>query len=158
MKAGDIVFFQTKGIVSWLIRKVSNGFYNHVAIAISDKLVLESEWNSGTRIRNIEAYEREGANIRVLNSNATDGQIRALHGICNSYLSAKFYDWKQIIKLFLKYVFHITTRSKNNQDKVICSELVAIVMLELGMTDNLDALDFSPQELYDYLVGEGYGT
>lgn len=154
MRAGDIVFFHGKGIVSWLIRKVTNGRFNHSAIAISDKLVLESEWNSGVRIRNIEAYEKEGAIIEVVPMYASMLQVSELHKICNSHVSAKFYDWKQIGKLLLKYVFHISLKKRNTRERVICSELCAMVLLDCGMTMDYDIIEFSPQELYDWLVGE----
>lgn len=152
MKAGDIVFFHSKGIVSWLIRKVSNGDYNHSAIAISDQLVLESEWNSGVRIRNINAYHKEGALITVIPMDITTDQKQQLHQICNSFVSAKFYDWKQIAKLFIKYVFHINCKWKNTRQKVICSELVAMIMLDTAMANDYNIIDFSPQELYNWLV------
>lgn len=152
MVAGDLVFFHGKGIVSWLIRKVSHGNYNHCAMALSDTLVLESEWNSGTRIRNIEAYKKEGAEITVVPMDITKEQKKKLYKMCNSNLSAKFYDWKQIAKLFMKYVFHITINKKNTRDKVICSELVSILLLDLGITDDISIIEFSPQELYTYSI------
>lgn len=154
MKAGDIVFVHGKGIVSWLIRKVSKGEYNHCAIAISDQLVFESEWNSGVRIRNINAYKKKGAEIKVIPMEVTEKQVNHLYQICNSYVSAKFYDWKQITKLFFKYTLHINFKWKNTRQKVICSELCAMVMLDTGMVNDYNIIDFSPQELHDWLVNQ----
>ena len=151
MKAGDIVFFRNKGLIPWLIRKVSGGYYNHVAIALSENLLLEAEYNSNTCIRNISFYHAKGSEIKTIPMNITNEQLEMIYKITDEYYSTKFYDMKLICKMFLKYVFAIPF-TVNTQEKVVCSELVAMVLLDAKITDDFQIINFSPQELYDWLV------
>lgn len=151
MKAGDLVFFRNKGIIPALIRKVTNGYYNHVAIALSENLLLESEYNSNTVIRNISFYHVKESEIRVVETNATEEQVAKLYKITDEYYSTKFYDLKLIVKMFIKNVLHIPFKTVS-RDKVVCSELAGMVMLDTGMDDNYDIMMLDPQELYEYAI------
>jgi hypothetical protein len=50
MKAGDLIFVRTKGVLPTLIRFFDKGRFNHVAIAYSETQILEVDFDTSVRI------------------------------------------------------------------------------------------------------------
>ena len=50
MKAGDLVFVVDTGIISDIIREVDTGKFDHVAIAVNEKEIIEAQYNTPVHV------------------------------------------------------------------------------------------------------------
>jgi len=137
MKAGDIVFVRGNSIVSKVIRLFDKGRFSHVAIAVSDTHVLETNWNMTSRI-----VEFSYTDFELVRLELTDEQRRRVPAIAKS-LEGRMYDYLQVLAFIFK-------SRLNNPRYFICSELVYYVLSHIGypMTEGLE--DATPNELYKY--------
>lgn len=145
IKAGDIIFVRGKSPIARLVQWF-DGEFNHVAIAMSHDKILEAQ--GGTRSRITDFYFDD---YEVIDLQLTDEERdRVVHlGI---ELVGKRYDYVQIIGYVLRKIFKINEHKFNSPKNLICSELVYIILKELGKIPPQDNLiDATPNELYRYL-------
>ena len=150
---GDVLFVEGSkwNPISWMIKKISGGKYSHVAIAIADDLILETEYTIKARVIDVNKTKYLSKRKHsVVHIELNEEQKRDLGILILQYIGKK-YDFGLIIKMFLKYVLHIPIWNKDD-DEYVCSELVAELLLDLDVIDNELAVNMSPSELYDYLV------
>lgn len=140
MKAGDIVFVRGTSIISKIVRFFDKGKFSHVAIAVNENEVIESNWNMRSKIVKFHYKDYELTHL-----NLTDLQRQRIPVIAKKY-EGKWYDYLQVIS----YIF---TSRLNNPRHLICSELVYNILSEVGyVNDKLD-MDITPNELYEILNG-----
>lgn len=138
MKAGDIVFVRGTSLISKLVRLFDNGEFSHVAIAVSDSEVIETNWNMKSKIVKFHYKDYE-----IITLNLTEVQRQRVPVIARS-LEGKWYDYLQVIS----YIFKSRL---NNPRHLICSELVYNILSEVGYVNDDSLLDITPNELYAIL-------
>lgn len=152
IRQGDILFVEGSNWnpLSILIKWVSGGKYSHVAIGIEDDLILETEYTIKARVIDVKKTKYlTKRKHEIIHVDFNEEQKRDLPLVILQFLGKK-YDFGLIIKMFLKYVFRIPVWNKDD-DAYICSELVAELLLDLGVIDNEKTVNMSPSELYNYL-------
>lgn len=153
MQAGDIIFVGGNGPIDRLIRVFDHGPYNHVAIFVSDTEILEAQYN--TKVHVIKnPYHEPNYVTNVVSMKMTDEQVAKLNKLKDQYLG-EGYDFGEIFLIFLRLEFGIRLGQFNCPDEQICSELVARLLVGLGLADN-KAIDLAPNELFKYLNKKGY--
>lgn len=147
-QCGDLLFVRGKSFISKMIN-LFDGTYSHVCIALSDKVVLEAQYFTKTRIIPIYFDDYEVVDLGLTNEQRD--KILKL-GI---NLVGKYYDYGQILGILLQKLFHLKQRKFNNPNHMICSELITYLLLHVGYiqsTDEIDKfLELTPNELYSYL-------
>ncbi|MGP0689813.1 YiiX/YebB-like N1pC/P60 family cysteine hydrolase [Priestia aryabhattai] len=154
MRRGDIVFVQGKGIISSFVRYFDRGTFSHCAIAVSDSRVIEANYDTKVAVRPLE---KDKCNvIEVIDLGLKPEQRRNIYNASMKYVG-KRYDYTQILWYVLRKVFHLKGRNRfNNPNHMICSELVFLVLDEIGALKDLEikesidrGIDLTPNELYD---------
>ena len=147
MKPGDVVFVEPETfigkIISWF-----DGRFAHVAIAVSDSEVLEANYFIDAKIRPLN-YKK----IEVVSLNLTDEQREKIPLVARSLVGRR-YDYLQLLWLFIKQLLGLRGLKNifNTPSMLICSELVVVVLKEIGyISDYEDLSDITPNELYRYL-------
>jgi cell wall-associated NlpC family hydrolase len=138
LKAGDIVFVRGTGLIARLVRLFDKGKFSHVAIAVNENEVIESNWYMKSKIVRFHYEDYE-----VIRLNLTDGQRQCIPVIA-SKLEGRMYDYFQVIG----YIFNSRL---NNPRHLICSELVYNILSEVGYISDVNLRDITPNELYKYL-------
>lgn len=142
MKAGDLIFVKGDSIISKAIRLFDKGRFSHVAIAVSDTHVLETNWNMRSRIVECSYTDFEVVSLPL----SEDQRIRVI--VEAKLLEGVPYDYIQI--LFLMFSSRL-----NNPRYFICSELVYTVLKNVGYPIDNSLRDSTPNELYGALVKGG---
>lgn len=144
MRAGDVVFVRGNSIVSKAIRFFDKGRFSHVAIAVSDTHVIETNWNMRSKI--VEFYYDD---YEIVELPLTDEQrVRVI--VEAKLLEGIPYDYLQI--LFLMFASRL-----NNPRYFICSELVYTILKNVGYLTDTSLRDSTPNEMYGALVKGGEG-
>lgn len=138
MRAGDIIFVQGTSLISRLVRLVDKGKFSHVAIAVSETHVIETNWNMKSKI--VEFHYEDFELVRL---QLSDNQRDSVPAIALNY-EGKWYDYLQV----LSYIFQSRL---NNPRHLICSELVYNVLSEVGYVNDELYSDVTPNELYEIL-------
>jgi uncharacterized protein YycO len=145
MHCGDVIFVREKGIISSIIRFFDKGKFNHVCICVGEDQIIEAEYNTRVRITEFTYDDYE-----IISLNLTDEQKNRVKEIAKKFVGEK-YDFLEILSIWLRICFGITELSKFNSPKaVICSELVAYFLEDLGLASKGVEL-LAPNELYRYL-------
>lgn len=142
MKAGDLIFVKGDSIISKAIRLFDKGRFSHVAIAVSDTHVLETNWNMKSRIVECSYTDFEVVSLPL----TEDQRIRIV--VEAKLLEGVPYDYIQI--LFLMFSSRL-----NNPRHFICSELVYTVLKNVGYQIDNSLRDSTPNELYGALTKGG---
>lgn len=147
-RAGDVLFVRGKSLISKLIKKIDNGSFSHVVIAVSEKSVLESQRFVKSSIVPIYFDDYE-----VVDLGLTDEERdKVVHLAVD--LVGKHYDYIQVFNILLKKWFG--KEIKNNPNNVICSELIVYILFKLNWFENVSDADkflkLTPNELYKYLT------
>ena len=151
---GDVLFVEGTGPISWLIKKVTNGKWSHVALFIDEETLIETEWNTKCRLININDTDYLTKKHEIIHVPFDDKDKELLNVAIYPFLGAK-YDYLLLVKLFFKYILKIGFK-RNTPQKVVCSELVAHVLLILGFFNynEFGVTSASPNELYNILVNK----
>lgn len=139
MRAGDVVFVRGNSIISKLIRLFDKGRFSHVAIAVSDTHVIETNWNMKSRVVEFKYKDFELVRLPL----TEDQRIRV--AVEAKMLEGVPYDYIQI--LFLMFSSRL-----NNPRHFICSELVYTVLRNVGYLNDTYLRDSTPNELYKALA------
>lgn len=138
MKAGDLVFVRGTSLISKIVRFFDKGKFSHVAMAVNENEVIESNWNMKSRIVKFHYTDYE-----LVTLNLTDIQRQRIPAIA-SKLEGRWYDYIQVIA----YIFNSRL---NNPRHLICSELVYNILSEVGYINDESLRDITPNELYERL-------
>lgn len=138
MRAGDIIFVQGSSPISRLVRLFDKGKFSHVAIAVSETHVIETNWNMKSKI--VEFHYEDFELVRL---QLSDNQRKIVPAVALKY-EGKWYDYLQIIS----YIFQSRL---NNPRHLICSELVYNILSEVGYVEDGLSIDVTPNELYKIL-------
>lgn len=146
MKIGDIVFVRGKGIVGSIVKYATKSKYSHVALAVSEKHVVEIDWKYDVRIRELEHLNYD---IYSLNRDLTIEEEISIINFVYSLLGRK-YDFLKIVSLILELTFK--ARGKllfNNKNKLICSDIIDLAFQNIGvdLVPDHKEQDVTPQEL-----------
>ncbi len=148
LEVGDIVMFKPESFIGDVICKVTKSEYSHVAIALSDTLLLNSNRFIKSNVVELDYNEEIHHIYRPIG--ITDIQKEKLLHEAYKYIDVR-YDYIQIIGLFLRIVFNWNTTLLNNLNKFICSEIIDKVYYESGVArlDNKYMYNITPQELLE---------
>lgn len=150
MKAGDLVFVRSKGIIPSLIRFFDKGRFSHVAIAYSDTEILEAEYN--TRVHVIPMPE-EYKDFEVVPLHL--GENNRIVEFSKDYIGKK-YDFLEIFRIWFRKVFKWRGLDRfNDTREVVCSELVGDYLEFVGIAEKGTEL-MAPNELYKFIKSKGY--
>lgn len=142
MKPGDIIFVRGNSIISKAVRLFDKGRFSHVAVAVSDTHVIETNWNMRSRI--VPFYYEDFELVRL---DLTEKQ-RMMVPVAAKKLEGRFYDYLQILGILL-------FSRVNSPRYLICSELVYYVLKGVGYLTDERLQDATPNELYTALTAEG---
>lgn len=146
MKAGDVIFIWDDSLLSKLIRYFDGkGKFSHCVIMVSDTEVLEAQYSTKSHIIPF-SYD----NYEIVDLGLSDTQRKRVQELSHT-LTGHRYDFIQIISYLIRDIFR-KFRIINNPKNYICSEIVEILLQEVGVIQNDKNLrDMSPNELYKYL-------
>ena len=142
MKRGQLVFVKGTSIISKLINLI-DGVYCHVALALSENTVLESQRFAESRI--IKNYHER---YDLVDITLTDDQMRSLIDSSLNFIGYD-YDYKQIAYTFFGEFFKISRF--NDRGKFICSELIVEVLFDIGYFNDSEyakLVHATPNELF----------
>ena len=152
MKAGDIVFSRSNGLISRIIRKVDgNSPWSHTSIILSeDGAILEAQYFTKSRITPFYFDDYE-----IIELDLTDDQ-RDLLTKLSVDMTGRWYNYRRIFVILLSYIFRRKLSDKwNNPNHMICSTILVYLLIQVGyFNDEKEAermLEFTPHELYKYL-------
>lgn len=139
MKAGDILFVRGKGFISNAVRYFDKGDFSHVAVAVSETHVLEAQFYTRSRI--VPNYFEDFIIVDLdLTEDERDFVVHA--GI---QMVGRYYDYFKILGYVLKHPF-------DNPNNMICSEIIAFLLEQLGMYAYDEVIYLKPNELYRLLM------
>ena len=147
IQPGDIIFVRGTGLISRLIRFFDGrGEFSHVVIAISETEIIESNWNMKSKIVEMHYLEEDYEIIRL--ADMSQEEKDNLRHVAES-LEGKLYDYFQILAILFK-------SRLNNPRYLICSELVYLILFEIGYGKDTKLLNSTPNELYNKLKAKQY--
>ncbi|MCA1800060.1 MAG: hypothetical protein LC650_02055 [Actinobacteria bacterium] len=149
MRPGDVVFMKPTNWIGKAVTRIDGGPYSHVAIAVSSTHIAEAQGFRFSRI-----WPIYGKDVLVLDLGLTDEQReQVVHNAIS--VTGKWYDYRLILGYFIKHTlkFHVKALW-NSKNSLICSELVATILLSVGYTGAVDFYhkNISPRELFELLT------
>lgn len=142
-----IAFYKAKGNwMNFLIRLKTKGLYSHTEIVFSDGVSFSSsQWDGGTRFKNIDYSKKENWDFMELNISKIDE--KKIRQFCEKN-NDKPYDWFAIV------VAQIFNLHANKENKWFCSEVCTKALQKIKMVVGISAHMVSPQDLYELLLQE----
>lgn len=117
---GDVIFVRGKDWESVAIEDITHSAYSHVALAVSDGLLIEAV--AGSPVRFAHALEYHGL-ADVYRTTLTASQIETV--MCRAQAKlGESYDYLMLVSEFIREETHIQVPYEERH-KVICSTLVA---------------------------------
>lgn len=145
MQCGDIIFVKGNSPLEKII-EYFDGDFSHCCIALSDQVILEAQYGTKSRITPFYFNDYEIVNLGL----SDEQRQRVLEMGVN--LVGHRYDLLEICSIFLRDAFDKNLKINNSPNNYICSELVEILLQEVGVVPNDKKLrDCTPNELYRYL-------
>lgn len=147
MRPGDVVFVEPDSLIGKII-SLFDGRFAHVAIAVSENEILESNYFSDTLITPMRYKKYE-----IVPLTLTEEQRQLVPFVAQSLVGRR-YDYFQIFWLFLKQILGLRGLKNifNSPKRLICSETVVVVLNSIGyLPDYKELSDITPNELYKYL-------
>lgn len=148
LNPGDVILYKSYGIIGRTISFITRSPYSHVALAVDEDTVLESDRFINTRLSDIHSRKVVHHVYRV--NGITEEQQRNAVNYAMETIGTK-YDYLQILGLFFRYVFRLKYLTFNSYNKFICSENIdyAFIRADIPRKDLEHLLDVSPQELLE---------
>jgi len=152
---GTLILVRNKGIVSYLIRKLTNSYWNHVGIIENEDTVIESTFGRGVArtdlidfLNDSKAKKLEFALYKI--KDITEEQADTMVKFISQRVGHK-YDFFQFISLFFMLILKITRRSEpmDYTSKWLCSELIAECAYQAGIKfhKNIDPDNITPGDI-----------
>jgi hypothetical protein len=116
---GDVIFVRTHSPISWIIRKLTNSKWSHVAIVLSEHYLIETDFLKPVRVR-----RNKYSQTAVAHLNISDKERLELVSFLLEQTS-RGYDYYRIAGI-LAYILGFTKNKNlwNDYNKDICCELV----------------------------------
>ena len=138
IKDGDVLLYEGKGMLSWIIKKFSRSKYSHSGIAAwwNDRLMVMEAIRKGvvvtTLSRNVSRYH---GNVDWYTS-----KINISEKVRNKMIKfaqkelGKEYNFLELLIIGIKIIFHKVIKLKNFKDeRLICSQFVSDVYHSIGI-------------------------
>ena len=152
MKRGDVLFFGSRTWISSLIRWTLKSRYSHVAVALSDDLVFEADWD-GVHTHKMTKYPQSlfwHKAVTVFDSKEDIEDF--IKGLLSE--EGKPYDYLQVVNLVFNRIFHISRCNDvllNSANRFICSELISKHLIRKGFSFKLPLAQINPEDLETHL-------
>jgi hypothetical protein len=148
MKAGDIVFSRDNSLISKVVRYFDgNSKYSHCCIAVSENKVLEAQYFKRSKV--VPFYFTD---YEIIDLGLSDSQRKQIQELTPALIGHR-YDYIQIISYFIRDIVGRKFRIVNSPTNYICSEIVEIILQNIGVIPNNKKLrNLTPNELYRYLT------
>ena len=150
LQVGDIVLYKNgSGILSKMVQFFTRSKYNHVAMMISDTLVIEANWYKRSSATSF-IYDKEKMEIYRYNGGLTGDQKLMLLQHSYEFLN-KIYDYPQILGYVVAFLRNSNVGFFNSQNKLICSELIDRAYLKIGidLSSKKYIGDVTPKDIAD---------
>jgi hypothetical protein len=122
IQTGDIILVRgNMPIVSSLVRWFTNSEYTHVAMAVSDELVIEIDINKDLAIRPL-TYDNYDV-FRYKKGLSVSQQASLQYYATQVAKTSKGYDWLRILQFACEKLFR-TKKTFNEVHRFVCSEIV----------------------------------
>ena len=149
LETGDIVFIKPKGILSWIISKLTKCNYSHVVLIykeLNPQLIMDTDW-SYTRLRKLDYYKERGYSIYRIKGGLDTSQKTLIKLWMQKNLDKK-YDYIQLFSFLNRIVFKMD-KIFNNPDMFVCSEMVDRAFSDIGidLVDRYELGDVTPDDL-----------
>ncbi|MNW28274.1 hypothetical protein D3C74_50960 [compost metagenome] len=149
MKAGDVVFFEGKGLIGRLIQKLTGSPYSHVALAVDSESIIEADRFIRTRIT-ILPEENRVAVMRV-SPELSEKETASLVLYAKTMIGRK-YDYANIFTWFIRLVFQWNRfKLVDNANRLYCSELIDRAYqdaLNIDLCPDRQEGDVTPSQLF----------
>jgi len=127
IKRGDILLVHSRGIISWMIRAVTQSWWNHAAWVASSSSLIEAE-KQGVRRSPLSKYalgDRRKVKVLRLKGISEEDLDKAVH-VAERMVGSK-YDFCLFFDLLRLYILNLRRRVVANdwRHALICSELIA---------------------------------
>lgn len=154
----QVLFSHSRGLISWLIRKVTNSQCSHTAFLYTDdtlglNMVMEAQ-ESGFRLIPYNKFLRENVLVAAftLDTDLTSGIKWAANWLGTRYDTMGMLGmlWVLLGRTFKKR-FH---NPFQNSHSMYCSEMETIVLQRCGVEwlKDMDPSTITPQDLYNLFV------
>jgi len=153
IKEGDAVIFRGRSIANWLIRFITRGEVDHVAYALNNTYIIETNWGPGVTVTPISKYLSKRRKIWVGTiKGATQEDIKETTAWMQKQVGEK-YDRIQILTMF----FHRLTGTHDKKTLLdpksidVCSTLLGVGWRKRGFVfkENVAISNLSPQDIFD---------
>lgn len=151
---GDLILIKNNNFLSWVIRKITHGKFNHIGVFVSEKMIVEAKMTGVTitPLRYFKRLKKENKldygfyRIKDLTSDKTQK-------LCEFAIDqvGRKYDFKQLIGLAFSLLLQCTNK-KNPLDAekaFICSELIGEACKAVGIVldSNVDVSNLTPTNI-----------
>lgn len=137
-----ITFYKTRSAVGWIIRTLSFGRYDHVAVRINE-YIYEAHPTDGVKRTHVDKYTRKAAAEFSL-SNYDDSAFANMKTFITKQLG-KRYDYIGVISFVFRFL-------KPRIGSWYCSELTGVVINKFFNTNNIAVVPrVSPQQLFNQI-------
>ncbi len=152
MHRGDIFLYSGKGLIPWLIKKVTKSKWSHVGWIFQDRVELDAE-SEGVEI---EPFFRDIDRCAFIRLKVPQEQIEQ----CLQYAASKVgrkYDWKLFFGLFWRWLlgWDRKTDVPDWGKGYICSELVAkpvFMFCGIHFNQEVDSQNIVPEDIWKFAV------
>jgi uncharacterized protein YycO len=143
---GDVIFYRPRGIIGWVISKLSRSPYSHVSLAIDSDTIIEADRFVKSRFADLH-YDKEIHHVYRLRD-ITEEQRQKIVEVASTFTGVD-YDYSKIFSLFLRLVFNVAKSPFNNANKLICSDIIdkAFITAKVPRADTNNMMNLTPQEL-----------
>lgn len=148
MQAGDVVFVRPSGLLSKLVAKIDGGPFSHVAMALNDTHIAEAQYFTKSRITPAYAHDVMIMDLGLSAQQRYEIQQNAIT------MTGRWYDFRLIVHYFYTNVLKWNAKAIwNSQNNLICSELVAGLLLSVDYegAEGLRDKNITPRELFEHL-------
>ncbi len=166
LKTGDIVLFGGKGLISWLIKKITHNHYSHIGMIVKiNGLDFVAIWESTTlsNVPDIYHKKRKGVQIVQLSERIASYKgsisIRQLKGFkfgkkeekiiadLRTEINNRPYEKNYLSLIKSAWDGKWGKNRKRDLSSLFCSELVAEAYLRLGLiADNETSNEYTPAD------------
>jgi uncharacterized protein YycO len=141
MRAGDLIFVSGHDLLSNTIRWFDPGQFSHVAVALSDTHLIESQYLTNVRIAEMDYEDYE-----IVDVGLSDSQRDQLVHLAIELVGKK-YDYFFIIGLMFN------ERGWNHPNELICTEVAIDLFKTLNIIPHTDVSPVvKPNEFYRYVT------
>lgn len=132
LEVGDLIFYKSNTLLGYAISIMTKSEYCHVTLYIGNNQIIEANGFIKSRITDLP---QDKSNLKFMRYciPLTDLQKEAI--VNNSHkLVGLEYDYKSVVKLFLKLAFNINFKNKvNDIHTMFCSKLADFEYSEIGI-------------------------